>query len=51
MRSNIFLFHVLIKPIWKKHEIKILSIVKSIKFDVLTSKLLLQKKSQRKEMW
>ena len=40
-----FLFHFSIKPVRKKHEIKSFSIVQSIKFYSLTSKLLLQKKS------
>ena len=38
MRRNIFLFHVSIKPVSKKLEIKKFSIVKSIEF-YKTSKL------------
>ena len=41
-----FLFHVSIKPVWKKHEIKIFRLWNLSNFIVLTSKLLIQKMSR-----
>ena len=45
-QEKYFLFHVSIKPVWKKHVIKVFRLWNLLNFIVLTSKLLLQKKSR-----